>query len=154
MIKFIQAESDDELDSARLLFREYEESLNSKICFQDFEKELASLPGEYAPPDGRLILAVYRGEAVGCVAIKKVDDGICKMKRLYVQPDFRQEHVGRGLADAAIDEAIKIGYKKMILHTLPSMKAAISLYKSLDFKTVASSDSGEAIYMELELDKK
>ncbi len=98
--------------------------------------ELRGLPGEYAPPDGRLVLAFSETNVAGCVALKKLADGISEMKRMYVRPQFRGKAIGRGLAHAAIEEARKIGYSRIRLETLPSMKEARSLYESLGFRPV------------------
>jgi ribosomal protein S18 acetylase RimI-like enzyme len=143
-----------EIDVARELFQEYAASLGFSLCFQGFDKELADLPGEYSPPHGRLLLAV-EGEAVlGCVALRQIDERTCEMKRLYVRPAARGLKLGRKLAEAVIAEARGIGYSRMRLDTLPIMKEAIELYRSLGFK---DSDPYRfnpipgAIYMELNL---
>jgi putative acetyltransferase len=112
------------------LFLEYAHSLGFSLCFQDFDKELANLPGDYAPPNGRLLLAEYEGQLAGCVAVHKLEDGICEMKRLYVRPQFRRLKVGRALAESIIAEArsIGIGYPRMRLDTVaPLMAPAVSL---------------------------
>jgi carbonic anhydrase len=154
MFKLIQAKSVEEIEFARALFTEYAASLNYSLCFESFDKELASLPGEYAPPSGRLVLAMYRGGAVACVALRKIDDASCEMKRLYVQPDFRREGIGLMLVEAIIDEARSIGYKKIRLETTPGMEAAVALYKFLEFEEIppyVSDPIPGAIYMELGL---
>jgi putative acetyltransferase len=136
MVTVIQANERDELLSVRALFEEYATSLNFDLCFQGFNEELANLPGNYAPPDGRLFLAFYSAEAAGCVALQKFAEGICEMKRLYVKPQFRGLGIGRTLAETIISEARKIGYKRMCLDTVPSMRAAQLLYQSMGFKDV------------------
>ena len=136
------------------MFKEYSESLNFDLYFQNFDTEYADLPGEYAPPDGRLLLALYNTKIAGCVALKKLETSICEMKRLYVRPEFRSKGIGRNLAIAIIDEARKIGYKAMRLDTIPSMKQATALYKSLGFKKIAPyryNPIEGAMYMELNL---
>ncbi len=136
MVKIVQAESPENLQQARGLFGEYAASLGISLCFQDFASELAGLPGDYAPPYGRLLLAREEGQIVGCVALRRSDAGICEMKRLYVRPACRGKGVGRELATAIIAEARRIGYAKMRLDALPSMKEAIALYQSLGFRPI------------------
>ena len=134
MLELLSAETATHLELARELFQEYASSLGFDLDFQNFEDELTHLPGDYAPPAGCLLLAMYRGEAAGCVASRKLTDTICEMKRLYVRPQYRRLGIGRALAQAVINEAKAIGYTRMRLDTLPSMKAARSLYTSLGFK--------------------
>jgi ribosomal protein S18 acetylase RimI-like enzyme len=126
-----------ELASTAEIFREYAASLDVDLCFQDFDAELASLPGEYAPPRGDLLLAYVRGELAGCGALRAfadADDGnACEMKRLYVRPAFRGIGLGRLLAKALFDEARRAGYSTMLLDTLDDMEAARELYASLGF---------------------
>lgn len=125
---------DDKLiETARGLFLEYARSLDFSLCFQDFDKELASLPGDYCPPAGKLILAYQYGRLAGCIAMRKFDRITCEMKRLYVKPEFRGKGIGKILAQEIIDDAKQAGYTKMFLDTVPSMKEAISLYHSLGF---------------------
>jgi len=136
------------------LFREYEKQLNVDLCFQDFERELANLPGVYAPPEGCMLLAEYDSKIAGCVALKKIGEGICEMKRLYVRPRFRELGVGRALSEAIIVEARTIGYSLMRLDTVPPMAAAKTLYKSLGFEAISPYRHNPihgAVFMELAL---
>ena len=148
-------ESGPRIAQARALFLEYAQSLGFSLCFQDFDKELANLPGEYAPPKGRLLLAEYEGQPAGCVALHKLDDESCEMKRLYLRPQFRGKGVGRILADSIIAQARQIGYRRMRLDTVePVMKDAVEMYRKLGFKEIAPYRPNPipgAIYMELEL---
>src|SRR5690242_9989775 len=109
---FTQAESPTQIAQARELFLEYAQSLGFSLCFQNFDKELASLPGDYAPPDGRLLLVEYESQLAGCVALHKLENGICEMKRLYLRPQFRGKGLGRALADYIIAAARQIGYRR------------------------------------------
>ena len=154
MTGFVQAGSDEEVKLARELFLEYARSLNFDLCFQDFDKELAELPGEYASPEGRLLLATDGTQTAGCVALRKIKAGVCEMKRLYVRPAFRGKGIGRALAARIIDEAVEAGYSRMRLDTVPSMKEAIDLYRSMGFKTIdpyRHNPVKGTIYMELEM---
>lgn len=116
------------------LFREYGASLSVDLGFQKFEEELASMPGDYAPPRGRLLLAYEGSAAIGCVALRPIDHAICEMKRLYVRA--RGRGIGRQLAERVIAEARTIGYRFMRLDTLPSMTAAAALYAALGFREI------------------
>ena len=127
MIEIRSAELPLDLPVARKLFRDYADGLGIDLCFQDFEAELASLPGKYAPPQGRLMLAWSGGEAVGCVALRPVDGGTCEMKRLYVKPEFRAHQLGRRLAQGICREAREAGYRRICLDTLPSMSSALHI---------------------------
>ena len=123
----------EDIETARALFREYAAWLRVDLCFQNFAEELASLPGLYAPPRGRLLVAWLDGEAMGCVALRPLKDSLCEMKRLFVRPAFRRQKVGRRLAEHTIAEARLSGYSAMVLDSLPSMAPAITLYESLGF---------------------
>jgi ribosomal protein S18 acetylase RimI-like enzyme len=139
---------------AKQLFTEYAKSLNFSLCFQGFDKELAELPGEYAPPSGRLLLALYDGTLAGCVALRKIDSDVCEMKRLYLRPEFRGKGIGRKIANEIIKMAEEIGYAKMRLDTIPTMKEAISLYRLLGFVEIGPYRENPvpgAIFMEIEL---
>jgi ribosomal protein S18 acetylase RimI-like enzyme len=154
MLRFIQPESAKDLQHTRELFQEYEASLGISLCFQNFEQELANLPGDYAPPQGRLLLARDGAQIAGCAALRRVDGDTCEMKRLYVRPAFRGKGVGRELATTIIEEARRIGYARMRLDTLPSMKEAIALYQSLGFRPIEpyrQNPIAGTIYMELRL---
>ncbi|MBV6496735.1 MAG: GNAT family N-acetyltransferase [Acidobacteria bacterium ACB1] len=134
MIEFVFAEEPTQIDDARSIFREYEKWLGLDLCFQNFEEELQTLPGKYAPPDGRLILAYMDGELAGGIALRKIEEGICEMKRLYLRENARGSGIGKALIEKVIAEARKIGYKKMRLDTFPpKMAKAVSLYESHGF---------------------
>jgi len=132
--EIIRAQSPDDIEQGRALFKEYEAWLDVDLCFQSFAQELAGLPGKYAPPDGRLLLAVENGIVAGCAALRKIGEGTCEIKRLFVRPQFRGKGFGRKLAEAIIAEAKQIGYERMRLDTLPpKMNDAIVLYRALGF---------------------
>jgi len=134
LIRPATAESD--LDSARVLFREYQAELNVDLCFQSFEEELAGLPGKYAPPEGRLLLAFEGTQPVGCVALRPHSETRCEMKRLYVRPAARGTGLGRELAIRIVDEARQIGYREVVLDTLDRLRPALKLYRSMGFRDV------------------
>jgi ribosomal protein S18 acetylase RimI-like enzyme len=135
-IDIVRAASPAQIATARMLFKEYEASLGVELSFQGFAREVAELPGAYAPPGGRLFLATDGSEPVGCVALRPLGDGIGEMKRLYVRPAARGARLGRRLADTVIREAREIGYARMRLDTLPSMKEAFALYQTLGFREI------------------
>jgi len=150
-----QAESSAQIAQARELFLEYADSLGFSLCFQGFDRELDGLPGDYAPPDGRLLIAEYRGQPAGCVALHKLEPGVCEMKRLYLRPQLRGRGVGRTLAEFVIAEARAIGYQKMRLDTVePVMPNAVALYRRLGFVEIEpyrTNPIAGALYMELAL---
>jgi ribosomal protein S18 acetylase RimI-like enzyme len=152
---FTQAESPEQVAQARELFLEYADWLGFSLCFQNFEHELAELPGAYAPPRGRLLLARRGGETAGCVALRPIPEGACEMKRLYVRPAFRGLGLGRALAVKIIEEARSLGYERLLLDTLPDkMAGAIKVYRSLGFNETGpyyqTPDQG-FLFMELKL---
>jgi ribosomal protein S18 acetylase RimI-like enzyme len=153
-VKIRAAEFPAETEIVRALFLAYAQSLGFELCFQNFSAELAGLPGAYAPPDGRLFLAWVDGRPAGCVALRKLADAVCEMKRMYVQPDFRGFGLGRLLAQHVIQAGREAGYRLMRLDTIQTMQAAIALYRSLGFRTIppyyANPIEG-AQYMELTL---
>jgi len=135
-IDIVPATSEDHIAAARRLFKEYEASLGIELTFQGFAQEVAGLPGAYAPPGGRLLLATG-AEPAGCVALRPLDGGVCEMKRLYVRPTARGARLGRRLAETVIREARSIGYARVRLDTLPSMQEAFALYQTLGFREIA-----------------
>lgn len=146
-----------DLAAVRALFREYAESLGFDLCFQDFDQELAELPGKYAEPRGCILVAAVSDGAVGCVAMRPLDSGgggVCEMKRLFVRPTARGTGLGRGLAARVIDEARARGYVAMRLDTIETMVGAIALYRALGFRDIApycENPIPRAAFMELPL---
>jgi len=128
------------LDATRTIFREYAAGLGVDLCFQNFEAELAQLPGDYAAPRGALLLALVNGEVAGCGGLRALSDvdyaNACEMKRLFVRPAFRGLGLGRLLAQALMDQALRAGYSVMLLDTLDDMEAARSLYTALGFEEI------------------
>ena len=155
MLQIFQAATPAHLAQARALFLEYGESLGFSLCFQSFDQELAGLPGDYAPPAGRLLLAEFDGRPAGCVALHQLEAGVCEMKRLYVRPEFRGHGIGRKLALAVIEEARALGYRAMRLDTIAdSMREAVAMYRTLGFREIAPyrpNPIASATYMELDL---
>ena len=136
MLQIVHAQSEQEMARVRELFMEYADSLGADLCFQDFEQELAQLPGKYVPPWGVLLIAKEGEEIAGCVALRELVDGVGEMKRLYLRPAFRGNGAGRALALAIIAEARRIGYSLLRLDTLPTMGEARKLYYSLGFREI------------------
>lgn len=155
MLTITQAETDEQIAEAKTLFREYEAWLAMDLCFQGFEAELAALPGKYAMPDGRLYLAYVDDKLAGCIALRKLDDGICEMKRLFVRDGFRGAKVGVSLIEQLIADAREIGYKTMRLDTYPpKMGKAVSLYESHGFVPIPpyyNNPHADVLFMELAL---
>jgi GNAT superfamily N-acetyltransferase len=153
-MQICQASSPDQIGLVRTLFEEYAASLEIDLCFQRFADELARLPGIYAPPRGRLLLARSHDATVGCAALRPLEETICELKRMYVRPSFRSQGIGRALAEAIVAAAREIGYSKMRLDTLTEMTAARRLYESLGFTHRAAyyeTPLVHTVFMELNL---
>lgn len=155
MLEIIQAETPEQIEETRKIFREYEAWLALDLCFQGFEEELANLPGKYAKPEGRLFLAISDGKVAGCIALRKLEEGICEMKRLYVRDKFRGQKLGNLLIEKSIAEAKKMGYRKMRLDTYPpKMEKAVKIYESHGFQEIEPyyhNPHGKTLFMELQL---
>jgi GNAT superfamily N-acetyltransferase len=167
-IEIINAATQKDFDEVRKLIREFLkwhlqrhtediELINEYFDPKDFEKELKTLPGNYAKPDGQLLLALYNKKAAGCVALKKIDDASCEMKRMFVYPEYHGKGIGYVLAKAIIDEAKNIGYKTMRLDTSFRQVEALKLYESLGFKKIkpyydlSEEQKNWLVFMEMEL---
>lgn len=154
-MNLIQATADAEIAVARDLFQEYASTLDIDMCFQNFAEELAGLPGKYAPPGGRVLLAMVEDKVAGCIALRPLDGDVCEMKRLYVRPAFRGMGLGRTMVKEIIKEGREIGYQRMRLDTLPGwMDHAIALYRLLGFKEIEpyyDNPVAGATFMELRL---
>jgi putative acetyltransferase len=136
MLTIHPVQSDSEVDTVRLLFREYQASLGIDLSFQGFEAELQRLPGEYAPPTGGLLLVSTGSDVIGCVALRAFQGSRCEMKRLFVRPAGRGLGAGRALVARVIAEAQALGYEEMVLDTLPTMAAAQGLYQAFGFRDI------------------
>ena len=155
MIRILEVASEVELAQARELFEEYAQSLGFSLCFQGFDQELAGLPGYYAPPRGRLLLARFEGRLAGCVALRPFREDACELKRLFVRPEFRGHKIGKALMDAVLREARGIGYGRMVLDTVTGkMDRAIVMYREYGFREIPSYGAHPVegtIFMELAL---
>lgn len=156
MIKINEVITNKQISQIKKLFKEYANSLGFDLDFQNFEKELEELPGEYKPPNGCLLLAKFNGRIAGCVSLRKLSQNYCEMKRLYVKPEFRGKEMGRKLAITVIEKARKLGYLFMRMDTIDWMSEAITLYRSLGFKKIPPytyNPIENALYFELKLKK-
>jgi putative acetyltransferase len=156
MLTILQAERPEQIAIARHLIEEYAAWLEFKLCFQGFEEEMQSMPGKYARPAGRLLLALWNGKPAGVIALRQLEEaGLCEMKRLYVRPEFRGHNIGRLLAERVIREAAEIGYSRMRLDTVAGkMDSAIAMYRELGFKETGpyyQTPVGHTLFMELAL---
>jgi ribosomal protein S18 acetylase RimI-like enzyme len=158
MLTILQAQTPEHINTARELIVEYATWVEFDLCFQGFEEEMRTLPGKYAPPEGRLLLALWDGRTAGVVALRPLADdgsGLCEMKRLYVRPEFRGCGIGRILAERVIAEAAEAGYKRMRLDSISGkMERAIAMYRELGFRETEpyyNSPVGHTLFMELAL---
>ncbi len=154
MARLVEATSPTEVDTARVLFREYQQSIGVDLCFQGFERELAELPGAYAPPLGKLLLAMEAEGPAACGALRPIAPGVAELKRMWVRPAFRGRRLGRAIAEALLATARERGYRAVRLDTLGSMVEAQALYRSLGFREIPAyypNPMPGVIYMELAL---
>jgi len=155
MLEIRNASSPDDIKEARQLFEEYASSVGISLCFQNFDQEIATLPGKYAPPQGRLLLVSEHNRLAGCVALRPLANGACEMKRLYVRPEFRGLGLGRRVVDDLVNAAKEIGYHSMKLDTLPDrMGQALRMYEAMGFKEIPpyyANPVAGARFMELDL---
>ena len=151
----LPASSPEEMTTVRELFTEYQQWLNFSLCFQGFDRELATLPGKYSRPRGRLYLAQFERKIAGCIALRPMDEnGVCEMKRLFVREEFRGKGIGKMLTERIIADAREIGYHVMRLDTLQRMETARTLYANLGFTVIPAyynNPMDEVVYMELQL---
>ena len=144
----------DDIDSIRELFREYTAMLGVDLSFQNYDEELAGLPGKYAPPDGRLFIARYEGRVAGCVALRRYDAGTCEMKRLFVRPEFRNKKIGLALIERVVAAAREAGYEAMVLDTLSTLENSVALYRRYGFQSTPPyyhNPHPDAVYFRLPL---
>jgi ribosomal protein S18 acetylase RimI-like enzyme len=132
-IEFTLIDGSDLIEEIKQLFLEYAQSLKVDLSFQDFNTEIGALPGKYSPPEGALILALIGHKPAGCIALRKISDDVCEMKRLYVRDNYKGLGIGKKLINLILEEATRIGYRFIRLDTLPSMKKAQDLYQALGF---------------------
>lgn len=155
-LSIVEVGTGDDLEEARTIFQEYADTLGNDICLQNFAEELATLPGGYARPRGRLLLAMVEDQVAGCAALRSLDADTAEMKRVYVRPAYRGLGVGRKLTESILHESQAAGYRRVRLDTLPSMVQAQQLYRDLGFHEIApygdNPDPG-TVYLELELDR-
>jgi GNAT superfamily N-acetyltransferase len=156
MLTILQAETAEQVSIASELIQEYAASLNFNLCFQGFEDEIRSMPGKYAPPAGRLLIALWDGRPAGVIALRPLEEaGLCEMKRLYVRPEFRSHQIGRILAQRIINDATEAGYSRMRLDTVAGkMDRAIAMYRELGFVETDpyyQTPVGQTLFMELAL---
>ena len=154
MATIVRAETAEQLDWARSLIEEYAASLPVDVSYEHVPEECARLPGDYAPPRGELMLALVDGEPAGCIALRPLDGETCEMKRVYLRPAWRGRGIGRALAESIVAAARRIGYRRMWLDTIPSLKPAVALYRSMGFRVIApyrAVPTSCAFFMELKL---
>ncbi|HEV8183856.1 MAG TPA: GNAT family N-acetyltransferase [Candidatus Angelobacter sp.] len=156
MLTIVKAETPEQVSTARQMIEEYAAWLEFRLCFQGYEEEIQSLPGKYAPPSGRLLLALWDGRPAGVIALRPLEEpGVCEMKRLYVRPEFRGHQIGRILAERVIAEAAEMGYSRIRLDTiLGKMDSAITMYRALGFAEISpyyKTPVGPTLFMELAL---
>ena len=155
MIEILPCETSEQIATVRELFLEYAASLGFSLCFQSFDEEMAALPGDYAPPGGRLLLGKFEERSAGCAALHGLNGDIGEMKRLYVRPEFRGRGIGRKLAERILAEARASGYKRVRLDTVePVMGAAVAMYRAMGFREIPpyrANPMPGTLYMELDL---